>query len=181
MKHRSFERGVCSEFSCALLREWPVGTDLSQVSGLRWRSEPANFVIEGEPDLSTLGSAEKATQPDLQVSSSCLPEYRKYLFYLGSFHWAPWGAMGWCQGSHIPTSWTVTNKPQTETSSQRLAACLSKCPFHPEIVPSIQMFIHFGGETIQKAIHERGKKKDDHHCFSIDLEATANAVMRKEK
>lgn len=128
MKHRSFERGVCSEFSCALLREWPVGTDLSQVSGLRWRSEPANFVIEGEPDLSTLGSVEKATQSDLRVSSSCLPEYRKYLFYLGPCHWAPWGAMGWCQGSHIPTSWTVTNKPQTETSSQRLAACVSKWP-----------------------------------------------------
>lgn len=88
----------CSGFSCALLREWPVGTYLSQVSGLRWRSEPANFVSEGEPDLSTLGSVEKATQPDLRVSSSCLPEYRQCLFYLGPFHM---GAMGWCQGSHI--------------------------------------------------------------------------------
>lgn len=34
---------------------------------------------------------------------------------------------------------------------------------------------------MQEAIHERGKKKDDHRCFSIDLEATANAVWRKKE
>lgn len=34
---------------------------------------------------------------------------------------------------------------------------------------------------MQKAIHERDKKKDDHHYFSIDLEATAKAVLRKKE
>ena len=32
--------------------------------------EPASFVIEREPDPRTLGSVDKATQPDLPVSSS---------------------------------------------------------------------------------------------------------------
>lgn len=137
--------------------------------------EPASFVIEVEPDPRTLHSVDKATHPDHPVSSS----WAVCLFVPLPF--GRMGTMGWCESSHIMCS--DNQATNWNTPSQRLAACQSPSgPFHPEAVLSIQMFfVLYSGETLQKAIYETGKKKDNYCCFSIDLETTAKAVIRKKK
>lgn len=72
-------------------------------------------------------------------------------------HGRPWDDV------RVPTSphhvlWQTSHKLKLDHRG-----LLPVCPsglFHPEMVLSVQMlFIHFGGETIQKVSHERGKKK----------------------
>lgn len=135
MKHRPFERSVCSGFSCALLREWPVGTDLSQAhrclvwdGGLPpaclWASQFCNWSWawpEHSRKLLCLASVWAH-----QWQSIPSPAFRQCSFYFGLFHLAPWRAMGWCQGPHILCS----DKQPTgrNTSLQRFTACLSAWP-----------------------------------------------------
>lgn len=167
MKHRPFERGVCLGFSWALLNG-PWGQICHRHSGIWFETEdslqplcePSSFVIEGEPDLSTLGSWRRphslAFEWDYHGQCGCLPEYST-CFILAPSIWpcgGPWDDV------RVPTSYAVTKKQQMNTLIYR--GLLPASPgrlFYPEIVPSMQIFIYFSGETLKKTICDRCKKK----------------------
>ena len=106
-----------------------AGVWLEMEHSLQPGCEPANFVIEGEHDLSTPGLCGEGhsawplyeliidgVSAVLQTGPACL--------ILASSIWLHGGAMGCCQGPpHLCNDKLVTNQ---SSSSQKLAACLSK-------------------------------------------------------
>lgn len=166
MKHRPFERSVCSGFSCALLREWPVGTDLSQAhrclvwdGGLPpaclWASQFCNWSWARPEHSGKLLCLASVWAHQWQSIPS--PAFRQCSFHFGLFHLAPWRAMG---DVRVPTFCAVTNNQQSETLVYRGSLLVSLRGLASwNSSDHAKALCPFGGKTLQKVIHERCEEK----------------------
>lgn len=124
--------------------------------------EPANSIIEDEPDLSTPGlcGEGRSAWPLCELISDSLSTP----LHSGSVpsilappvwpHGGPWDDV------RVPTSCAVTKKERSKTQVHRGSLLISPSGLlHPETVPTMQKFFIHLGVKLQKVIHERHEKK----------------------